>query len=84
MGAQEGGVVERITGPLAAASLPVMFVSTVSHDYVLIPADRLDDAMRQFAFRDMWDGAAGPQPGTAPASASPASASLRLRCARAS
>ena len=40
MGSHEGGVVERITGPLAAASLPVMFVSTVSHDYVLIPAER--------------------------------------------
>ena len=53
LGSTAGGVVERITGPLAAASLPVMFVSTVSHDYVLIPADRLDEAMRQFSFRDM-------------------------------
>jgi hypothetical protein len=45
----------------------------VSHDYVLLPADRLDEAMRQFSFRDMWDGASGPHPGTAPGS-SPASA----------
>jgi hypothetical protein len=45
-GFAEVGVVERITGPLARASVPVLYVSTFSQDYVLIPPDRLDDALR--------------------------------------
>jgi len=38
------GVVERITGPLASSAVPVLYVSTYSLDYVLIPVDRIDDA----------------------------------------
>lgn len=43
-GFESVGVVERITGALAAASVPVLYLSTVSLDYVLIPSERLDDA----------------------------------------
>merc|ERR1740117_1518450 len=38
------GVAERITGPLAAAAVPVLYVTTFSQDYVLVPPDRLAEA----------------------------------------
>ena len=39
------GVVERITGPLASAAIPVLYISTVSTDFVLIPVERVDEAV---------------------------------------
>ena len=48
LGFEKVGVIERITGPLAAASIPVLYISTYSSDYVLIPNVRLDEALRQF------------------------------------
>ena len=41
VGFESVGVVERITGPLASAAIPVLYISTVSTDYVLIPVDRV-------------------------------------------
>jgi hypothetical protein len=46
------GVVERITGPLSALAVPVMYVSTFAEEFVLIPVDRLDDAMRHLRTLD--------------------------------
>ena len=37
MGFESVGVIERITGPLASAAIPVLYLSTVSTDYVLLP-----------------------------------------------
>lgn len=51
MGFEKVGVIERITGPLAAASIPVLYVSTFSSDYVLVPSNLLDDALQQFDSR---------------------------------
>ena len=39
------GVVERITGPLASAAIPVLYTSTVSTDFVLIPVEKVDEAV---------------------------------------
>jgi len=47
-GFEEVGVIERITGPLAAAEIPVLYISTFCSDYVLIPSARLDDALLCF------------------------------------
>lgn len=47
-GFEKVGVIERITGPLAAAGISVLYVSTFSTDYVLIPSSRLDEALQQF------------------------------------
>ena len=44
VGFESVGVVERITDPLASAATPVLYISTVSSDYVLIPVDRLPAA----------------------------------------
>ena len=41
VGFESVGVVERITDPLASAAIPVLYISTVSSDYVLIPVDRV-------------------------------------------
>lgn len=41
VGFESVGVVERITGPLASAAIPVLYISTVSSDFVLIPVDRV-------------------------------------------
>ena len=41
VGFESVGVVERITGPLASAVIPVLYISTVSSDFVLIPVDRV-------------------------------------------
>lgn len=41
------GVVERITGPLASAAIPVLYMSTVSTDFVLIPVDKVDEAVER-------------------------------------
>lgn len=46
MGFEKVGVIERITGSLAAASIPVLYVSTFSSDYVLVPSTRLEEALR--------------------------------------
>ncbi|KAL3893352.1 MAG: hypothetical protein SGPRY_014293, partial [Prymnesium sp.] len=46
MGFEKEGVIERITGSLAAASIPVLYVSTFSSDYVLVPSTRLEEALR--------------------------------------
>ena len=47
-GYQSVGVLERIINPLAAASVPVLYISTYSEDYLLIPCDQLDSAMEVF------------------------------------
>lgn len=39
------GVVERLTEPLAGAGIPVLYISTYSTDYCLMPRDRLDEAL---------------------------------------
>ena len=39
VGFESVGVVERITDPLASAAIPVLYISTVSSDFVLIPVD---------------------------------------------
>ena len=39
------GVVERLTEPLAQQGIPVLYQSTFSTDYCLIPIDRLDEAL---------------------------------------
>mmetsp|Transcript_20770 Transcript_20770/g.44635 ORF Transcript_20770/g.44635 Transcript_20770/m.44635 type:complete len:410 (-) Transcript_20770:243-1472(-) len=44
-GSESMGVVERITARLAVAEIPVLYVSTYSLDYVLIPSHALDRAM---------------------------------------
>lgn len=62
VGFDKVGVLERITGPLAHAGIPVLYISTFSADYVLLPADRLDDALSQFA----PDGARPDELGAAP------------------
>ena len=41
VGFESVGVVERITDPLASAAIPVLYISTVSSDFVLIPVDRV-------------------------------------------
>lgn len=41
VGFESVGVVERITDPLASAAIPVLYISTVSSDFVLIPMDRV-------------------------------------------
>ena len=64
-GFEKVGVIERITGPLAAASIPVLYVSTFSSDYVLIPSDRLDEALGLFGH------AAAPATEHAPSSSEP-------------
>ena len=46
LGFEEIGVVERLTQPLAQAGIPVLYQSTYSTDYILIPRDRLDEALR--------------------------------------
>ena len=43
------GVVERCTEPLADAGIPVLYVSTYSTDYCLLPRARLDDALQCLA-----------------------------------
>ena len=45
LGFEEIGVVERLTEPLAKAGIPVLYQSTYSTDYCLIPRDRLDEAL---------------------------------------
>ena len=44
VGFESVGVVERITDPLASAAIPVLYISTVSSDYVLIPVDHVPAA----------------------------------------
>ncbi len=46
------GVVERVTGPLATAAVPVLYISTYATDFVLVPCDRLDEALAQFERSD--------------------------------
>ena len=46
------GVVERVTGPLAAANVPVLYISTYQTDYVLVPSEQLDAALAQFEIVD--------------------------------
>ena len=41
VGFESVGVVERITDPLASAAIPVLYISTVTSDFVLIPVDRV-------------------------------------------
>ena len=41
VGFESVGVVERITDPLASAAIPVLYISTVSSDFVLIPVDHV-------------------------------------------
>ena len=41
VGFESVGVVERITDPLASAAIPVLYISTVSSDFVLLPEDRV-------------------------------------------
>ena len=41
VGFESVGVVERIRDPLASAAIPVLYISTVSSDFVLIPVDRV-------------------------------------------
>jgi len=44
-GYESVGVVERLTEPLALQGIPVLYQSTYSMDYCLIPQDRLEEAM---------------------------------------
>lgn len=39
------GIIAGLTAPLAAAAVPVFVVSTFATDYLLVPADRLGDAL---------------------------------------
>jgi hypothetical protein len=45
LGFEAIGVVERLTEPLAKAGIPVLYQSTYSTDYCLIPRERLDEAL---------------------------------------
>ena len=44
-GFESVGVIERLTEPLAKCGIPVLYQSTYSTDYCLIPRDRLDEAL---------------------------------------
>jgi hypothetical protein len=58
-----GGVVERIINPLAAASVPVLYMSTASSDFVLIPCDRLRESLGLFEGAEREVAVAGESPG---------------------
>ena len=46
------GLVERLTEPLASAGIPVLYQSTYSTEYVLIPRSQLDEALECLAALD--------------------------------
>ena len=46
LGFESVGVIERITEPLARHQIPVLYTSTYSTDYCLIPRERLDEALQ--------------------------------------
>jgi hypothetical protein len=48
------GVLASLAGPLAEAGVSIFAVSTYDTDYVLVPADRLDDARRALAGDFEW------------------------------
>ena len=45
LGFESIGVVERLAAPLASAGIPVLYISTYSTDYCLLPLERLDEAL---------------------------------------
>lgn len=53
------GVLASLAGPLAEAGVSIFAVSTYDTDYVLVPADRLDDARRALAGDFEWVSAGG-------------------------
>lgn len=69
------GVVERMTEPLADAGIPVLYNSTFSTDYCLLPRERLDDALRTLALH-CGDAATAGSSGSA--AAAPASSTDEL------
>ena len=45
----ETGVLASLASPLAAAGVPIFVLSTFDTDYLLIPGDRLETALRALA-----------------------------------
>mmetsp|Transcript_35677 Transcript_35677/g.119260 ORF Transcript_35677/g.119260 Transcript_35677/m.119260 type:complete len:162 (-) Transcript_35677:64-549(-) len=67
-GFESVGVIERITGPLAAAAVPVLYVTTFADDFVLIPASRVADAAACLGAASWrWSASSSPRSGLSPA-----------------